>query len=249
MHIAFVTATGADDKTDISEMVKLSADYQMEWGILLSKKSQGTARFPSSAWIKRLREESLYSSLNFAGHLCGGYVRDLLTGVPPWALPVGTIYAGASLGTMFWRYQINFHGIDYSLDDSLLINSLRSMPIGPRGSHPILIMQMDGVNDFRLKDVREAGFHAHALFDRSHGEGVLPDHWPIPLDSDLGDPCSSGYAGGLSPDNLSEQLKRIADVVGDTTIWIDAETGLRNEDNRFDLSLVRKFVKIAEPYF
>jgi hypothetical protein len=244
MRISFVTATGADDKTDISEMTAVSKDFPIEWGILLSKRRCGVPRFPSFYWIEKLRGQVL----NCAGHLCGGYVRDLLIGTSPWALPIDSVYAGIRMKTMFQRYQINFHGINYSLDDSLLIKALLTMPTAPNGWGPPLIIQMDGVNDFRLKDVREAGFRVHALFDKSHGEGVLSDHWSTPIDSDLGDPCSSGYAGGLSPDNLSEQLKRIADVVGDTTIWIDAENHLRNEKDQFDLSLVRKFAKIAEPY-
>jgi hypothetical protein len=245
MRVSFVTATGADDKTDINKMEALSRDYPIEWGILLSKRLQGFPRFPSSSWIEKLCEKSL----DCAGHLCGGYVNDLLVGMPPWELPDRSIYAGVRMTTMFQRYQINFHGIDYALDKSRMIDALRDMPIGPHDRKPTLIVQMDGVNDSRLYDVQEAGFYADPLFDKSHGEGTLPDEWPAPIRDDCDTHKFSGYAGGLSPDNLSEQLKKIADVVGDGFIWIDAETHLRNSDDQFDLSIVKKFAQAAERYF
>ena len=40
------------------------------------------------------------------------------------------------------------------------------------------------------------------------------------------------YAGGLGPDNLEEELKRIEEVAGDRTIWIDMETKVRSDGDR-----------------
>ena len=79
-------------------------------------------------------------------------------------------------------------------------------------------------------------------------DGVLPDKWPEPN----GDYC--GYAGGLSPDNLAEQLEKIDKAItnkdgGFYAIWIDAETHLRSPDNqRFDLDKVVKFLETSEPW-
>ena len=81
------------------------------------------------------------------------------------------------------------------------------------------------------------------LFDLSGGAGTLPKKWPQARN------FYCGYAGGLSLDNLSEQLKLIEKSVGDRTIWIDVETHIRSEDNKvFDLEKAERFLEIAKPY-
>ena len=56
------------------------------------------------------------------------------------------------------------------------------------------------------------------LADRSGGAGKLPDSWP------RHEP-RCGYAGGLSPENVREELAKMGPVQGAS--WIDAESGLR----------------------
>jgi hypothetical protein len=114
------------------------------------------------------------------------------------------------------------------------------------GKYPF-IFQMDGVNDHHymwLQENLDKNTSLLPLFDRSHGEGVLPKDWAEPIDNVL---C--GYAGGLGPENLEKQLQVLSDRVGDREIWIDMETRVRNEHDEFDLDLVKKCIDIAAPYF
>ena len=47
-----VTITGADDETPIVALIELSAKFPfVEWGILVSLKSEGGPRFPSRVWM------------------------------------------------------------------------------------------------------------------------------------------------------------------------------------------------------
>lgn len=55
-----------------------------------------------------------------------------------------------------------------------------------------------------------------SLFDTSSGFGILPEKWPELLPE-----LYCGYAGGLGPDNLQEQLEKIESVIGDNEIWVD----------------------------
>lgn len=58
-----------------------------------------------------------------------------------------------------------------------------------------------------------------------------------------------GYAGGLGPNNLDIELPKTAAAVGNDTIWIDAETKLRsNNDMTFDLNKCKIFVEKASIY-
>jgi phosphoribosylanthranilate isomerase len=41
-----------------------------------------------------------------------------------------------------------------------------------------------------------------------------------------------GYAGGIGPDNIREQIIKVNQIVGDVDTWIDMETLIRSINNR-----------------
>lgn len=62
------------------------------------------------------------------------------------------------------------------------------------------------------------------LVDASGGRGISPSKWVRPETSK-----AVGFAGGLGPNNLSNQLKEIAPVAG-VDSWVDMESQLREND-------------------
>jgi len=62
------------------------------------------------------------------------------------------------------------------------------------------------------------------LVDASGGNGILPDGWPL-LETDH----PVGFAGGLNPDNMEEQVRMIRSVAREGW-WVDLESGLRDEE-------------------
>jgi hypothetical protein len=44
-----------------------------------------------------------------------------------------------------------------------------------------------------------------------------------------------GYAGGLGPQSLAEALPRIEAAAGQGPFWMDMESALREEQDRFDI--------------
>lgn len=229
-----VTVTGADDSVDPDSLLGLSTAYPfIEFGILLSKNNAGKApRFPSYQWVDKLRTKKLYG-LSLSMHLCGTWVRGICSGE-------GDIFKDwiSAYLDMFNRIQLNFHGIPHSTYNSRFISILKSFNV------PI-IFQMDGVNDILFTTAKYWGVNCLPLYDVSGGAGILPPKWAKPIRDD----DYYGYAGGLSPENLKEQLDKLSVIIGDTSIWIDAETHLRsNNDQQFDIDKVIRFVEIAKPY-
>jgi phosphoribosylanthranilate isomerase len=102
------------------------------------------------------------------------------------------------------------------------------------------IYQCDGVND---RWIRELEFGS-PLFDTSGGAGVLPNRWPGAWP---GRYC--GYAGGLGPDNVVEQLTRIRIAANEgERFWIDMERRVRSDDDeQFDLDKVRTVLEAVKP--
>jgi len=82
----------------------------------------------------------------------------------------------------------------------------------------------------------------HALLvDGSGGRGIAPTEWVRPNTwKDV------GFAGGLGPDNLAEELPKIA-AVATGNWWIDMESNLRTND-WFDLDKAAKCLGIFEKF-
>jgi hypothetical protein len=222
-----VTFTGADDSVAVKELVAISAEYPgVEWGILFSKRGQGGWRFPSEAWVERLQERKT-RDMKLAAHLCGGWVRDLvMEGNFSWQ-------EQAWVG-MFQRVQLNFHGEEHGT-----LAGLETVLATGRDLKPF-ILQCDGVHDaFVRSQVERRPEQVAPLFDVSGGAGVLPQEWPRAWPA-----VRCGYAGGLGPENVVEQLQRIEEASGGQPYWIDMERRIRSEDDsQFDLKAVERVLK------
>lgn len=81
------------------------------------------------------------------------------------------------------------------------------------------------------------------LVDGSGGRGISPERW---IRATVSPGKAVGFAGGLGPDNLAEQIQVIAAASAghDSTTWIDMEGKLRDADDRFDLARARRCVEI-----
>jgi len=215
-----VTITGADDNTNIPQLLELSKEFPfVEWGILVSRRSEGGPRFPSRDWIDELIAVS--HGLRLSMHVCGVWVRQMFVGELRWNdLP--------SCFPVVERIQINTHAQQHA-STSAFVDKLAERP------NVQFIFQWDGVNDHLIYAAKAAGLNVAALFDASGGAGILPKEWLPPADQF---PC--GYAGGLGPENVVEQIRKI-EVICKRPFWIDMERRVRTHDDaRLDMDLVRK---------
>lgn len=244
-----VTITGADDSTDIDLMVAISkARPWVEWGILLSESSMGKKpRFPSREWLARLCiAKQANPGMRLSAHVCGAWARDFAhVGEPrfkfSFMFDVGFMLHSAGAKTiatqqdafaaMFDRIQVNVRAERDKVDPDAMARAIRDL-------HPVqVIIQSNDANDWLLEALDGRSLNVVGLADRSGGKGILPGEWP-----EDGGP-GWGYAGGLTPDNLREQIEKIERVSGDGA-WIDAEAGLRTDD-KLDMGLVGRFLDIA----
>lgn len=91
--------------------------------------------------------------------------------------------------------------------------------------------------------LRHTGANFSLLYDSSYGYGICPDKWNAPVYKDV----PMGYAGGLSSENVSENLNKISGVVPENyTTWIDAEGRLMQPYERtWDMERVRGYIQNA----
>lgn len=209
---AFITFTGIDNATDLRAAKELASQYPVEFGILFSTDRQGVdLRYPSWGTIYRICDWFLPK---LAAHLCGGYARQLL----------------ASART--------------DLDELLLDNFSRvQVNTAQRGIDTAALSEWgDSVKAQPILQCRGSSFPEDQqvlwLFDASGGKGVEPSAWPVAA-TELQRPPFVGFAGGISPSNIARLLPAIAQSAGSSPYWIDMESGVRDEQDRFDLGKCR----------
>lgn len=232
MNISKVTMTGADDSIYPEQLTKLSTKFPyVEWGILLSSNSEGKNRFPSLEWMEELKV--LENNIQISGHICGKWIRDLLVGKNTFVMERPSIF------DIFQRFQLNFHAEDLTVDPNAFMRAVQTLSRGRE-----IIFQLDGKNNNLIKPFMDKKMYVAGLYDVSHGAGVLPSSWPKKITG-----INMGLAGGLGPDNLAEQLERMAESIGNNTIWIDMETKIRsNGDKIFDLNKVEECLELCKKW-
>jgi hypothetical protein len=214
----FITFTGYDADTNIEEMAELSGLYPIEWAVLVSPKRQGVEpRYPDWRAIQALlmRNRLMKGHLTLAVHICGAYSREIMeTGQIRGLDPV--------LGRYFHRAQINLKGNQVDRG----VARAWAKRVGVQ-----VVLQHGYTDGFVC-----SGLDEQLLFDMSGGRGlqpVPPEQWPHAGSDDW----LYGYAGGINQHNA----RSVVDAIGQhaTRYWIDMESGVRDENDRFDLERCR----------
>lgn len=201
----FITFTGVDEWTDPAELVALSDQYPIEWGLLFSPSRQGVApRYPKEETIEWFADQI---PVRWSAHLCGSAAREV----------VGTMASRYAhlIKDCFARCQINT--TDRTVQPTLLAQWAASLEVDA-------ILQCRGAFPQTSK--------VDVLFDQSGGRGVESANWPAARGNYF---C--GYAGGINPENAASIVLSLPH--GGYRYWIDMESGVRDAQDRFDLTKVR----------
>jgi phosphoribosylanthranilate isomerase len=238
MHLRHITITGADDNVDPGMLISLSKKFpQVEWGILFSSKRSGTPRYPSASWTEKfIKLANKNSDTKISLHLCGEIVKELIAGNPE-SIDL-LIRKVLDYYERRIRVQINYNS-QGELARTLQLSRWFQ-------SHPNIdfILQYNKSNrafcgDFALR-VPDMTRRISMLYDASGGRGTETKIFAPPFARYL-----TGYAGGLSPDNLQKNLQQIKSVAEGYVIWIDTESGVRDENDNMDMEKVREYLTIA----
>lgn len=251
MKIHKLTFTGADNETDIAEMVKLCKEYPfIEFGILTKTKFWGESlslndpifwkeRYPSVKWIQKLVGAFTVENLNkhLSLHVC-----------PPLSYELMKDLDSINQFGGFGRIQLNSKPELLHIENIGLNNKQIIVQLNGEAAFSMFESLIEGYNrtcyyyKFKPKpeDIPIVGLH-----DMSGGRGILAKEWPQSKITDY--PSLVGYAGGLNPDNLKENIEKIFETSGDNKVWLDMESGVRT-DGRFDLDKVVVCCKIVREY-
>ena len=235
-----VSCCGANGLLNVEDVVDfLESNPQVEIGIGVSRErcSVGMPRF---SWIldlqSRLSPEKGMSRIAF--HVNGNWSKEI---VENGKLPEELFYLlWRNKGTA--RIQLNVIGSGHTFDNisvkplADLITALREKRIGR------FIIPANKESFAFIKELQTLTDEFDVLYDASFGFGKKAEKYlslyPLQL---------QGYAGGLSGDNIQEELLKIDKAqTTPTQIWVDAEGRLRNDTiNTLDLNKAKRFIDKA----
>lgn len=226
MQLKYCAMTGADDAVDSNDLVALGREFPfVEWAILWMPERAGTRRFPTMGWIENFKKTCKDSHTSL--HLCGRAFLDFADGRK------GTGMDG------FKRIQLNlqFDNAGNKCDLAKLAAQVKAHP-----DVQFILQYTPDKKETLLPLFKDISNHA-LLFDASAGTGTSPEKWDPPVE---GHAC--GYAGGLGPDNIGENLKMLARILpAGYTTWIDMESKVRTDD-AFDLKKVRRVLESVKNF-
>lgn len=240
MKIKYITCSGANEFTDIDGMFNLYQQFpKIEFGIQVSQRKcyENSPRFQ---WLQILRSEIFARkvSLPLALHLNQSWVEGFCFNEIPYELEELLSYCSFDDAPIFKRIQLNFKiGRDKTPQLELLEKMISNFPY-----LRFILSYNENNADFIQQIYQRKRVEFDCLFDESFGEGVLPENRKAPAFDDI----LQGYAGGISPQNVTDELSKIAqNVPEDASVFIDAEGQLKGGNGHLSLDLCKEYVSKA----
>lgn len=204
----YVTFTGIDERTDIERVLHISTTRPVEWGVLFSSVNSGRSpRYPSLDFVGNviLRHDF---SLSLSAHVCGRWAENIIERGDC------SIALAMLLDGSFQRVQINV------ADGETKVHG----PVRPERAAAFAELVGATSAVLQCREPFPPSVGVSWLFDRSGGAGVRETSWP------KANSGFNGYAGGIGPDTIEEDIAAIAAAAGKAPYWIDMEQRVRTDD-------------------
>ncbi len=241
MRLNKIVLSGANEHTDVKELLALCNTCPfVEIGIQVSgsKASFGSARY----WWLHILGAHASPKNQLALHLNQDWVEGFCSDIIPPELENFLKLEHENGKPIFERIQLNFKiGREKTPDMSTLLQTIRRY----QPKHKFIWSYNDSNQAF-IEQIYQSGFPIDALlYDSSFGEGIVPNERPAPVFADV----YQGYAGGLSPENVKTELRKIqAAVQEQRNIFIDAEGALKGTDRHLSLERCKLFLENAAQF-
>ena len=240
MNIKYITCSDPREFNDIHDIVALGKLSPRVEIAVQAHPSKMSTLMPRNEWFHELLcyIVSDNHNINLAVHVNREWCDEICrTGnVPQDLQEFFFVHKRAGYQPLVKRWQLNIpRDTAQGLDCANLANFLR------KHEDKNFIVQYNETTRF-VVDQLYGRVPFSPLFDASGGRGLSPDAWRAPVF----DSGAQGYSGGMSPENVADNLTKISAVVpANRDIWIDAEGKLKTDD-RFDVTRARQYILNAE---
>ena len=247
MHLKYITLSDPRDHNTFDELFDLwNIDPRVEIAVQMhnGNVSPDTTRYN---WIKQTIDK-LYimrHEFNLAMHINKDWCDDICNGKIPTALkPFFDASSYYTYRPLVQRIQLN---MPQNTAENFNPQKLKNVIDAYNDKEFIIQYKQSTIN--AVEQLHKTGAKFSLLFDESGGNSKQPKSWQAPI---YPDKHPMGYAGGLNPENIQDNLNKIKKVAGNNQIWTDVEggitvyTGLKKPDGtpikRFSTPRAKEYV-------
>lgn len=239
MNLEYITCSDMREYNEIDDIIDLGKKYPMAEFAIQAHPSKFSAHMPRYVWFDTLMHASCVNDVNLAMHVNAEWRTEICRGNIPYEIKQMWDLKRDNGKPVIGRVQVNINGgtTPYRFYAKKVADIIRAYP------DIEFIFQYTPKQRDRIWALNATGAKFSLLFDASGGRGISPDTWNSPVYPNH----KMGYSGGLSPENIADNLDKINMVlpVGYNT-WIDAEGKLKDPDTeQFDTARAEQYIQNA----
>jgi len=239
MKLEKITCSDMREYNEIDDIITIGKKYPISEFAIQAHPSKFSGWMPRYVWFETLAHAVRNTDINIAMHVNSEWRTEICRGNVPYEIRRLWDMRRYNGKPIIGRVQVNINGGKDSF--RFYINKVASII----RAYPDIefIFQWTPKQQTRLNKLDGANVPFSMLFDASGGRGKLPKQWHTPITSNH----KMGYSGGLSPENITENLNKINTLLPrEYTTWIDAEGKLKNPDTKqFDITRAEKYIQNA----
>ena len=239
MILEKITCSDMREYNEIDDIIDLGKKYPMAEFAIQAHPSKFSAYMPRYVWFDTLAHASRVNDINLAMHVNAEWRTEICHGNIPYEIKRMWDLKRDNGKHIIGRVQVNINGgkDSFRFYANKVADIIRAYP------DIEFIFQYTTRQRNRLKRLDKMNVPFSMLFDASGGRGISPDKWRAPVMPNH----KMGYSGGLSPENVADNLNKINMVLplGYNT-WIDAEGKLKDpETKQFDTVRAEQYIQNA----
>lgn len=239
MNLEYITCSDMREYNEIDDIIALGTKYPIAEFAIQAHPSKFSPSMPRYVWFETLMNAARKNNVNLAMHVNSEFRTEICHGKIPYEIRRMWDLRYDNGKPIIGRVQININGGKNSFKFYVhkVADIIRAYP------DTEFIFQYTNKQKIRLNKLDNEHVPFSMLFDASGGCGKLPDKWEAPIMKNH----KMGYSGGLSPENVADNLDKINAVLPqEYTTWIDAEGKLKDPDTKqFDIARAEKYIQNA----
>lgn len=239
MKLEKITCSDMREHNEIDDIVSLGTRYPCAEFAIQAHPTKFLCHMPRYVWFDTLMHAVRDTDVNLAMHVNSDWRTEICHGRIPYELRRMWNMKRDNGKPIIGRVQVNINGgtEQYRFYAAKVADIIRAFP------DIEFIFQYTDAQKTRLKKLDSLGVPFALLFDASGGRGIMPDSWRAPIMPNH----KMGYSGGLSPENVADNLIKIDKVLPKKyKTWIDAERKLETKDTKqFDIARAELYIQNA----
>ena len=242
MILEKITCSDMREYNIVDDIIDLGKRWPQSEFAIQAHPTKFSAHMPRYDWFWTLANACTVNDVNLAMHINSDWRTMICNGKIPEEINNFLKIKRYNGKPVIGRVQININGGDqnYHCYSKRVADIIKAYP------DIEFIFQYAPRQNNRIRPLNATNAPFSLLYDASCGRGIMARKYRAPIMPNH----KMGYSGGLSPENVAQELAKINLVLPYNYVtWIDAEGKLRNpETGHFDIERAAQYIQNAHSW-